>query len=45
MMLASRLLADKLPVYYRNSDETKDLMIQYKLKDELILGNEWHWAK
>lgn len=45
MMLYALANEDKLPVYYRNSDETKDLMIQYKLKDELILGNEWHWAK
>ncbi len=44
MMLYALANEDYLPVRYRNSDETRDLMIKNKLKEELILGNEWRWA-
>jgi carboxypeptidase Q len=45
MMLYALANLDELPVKTKNSQETKEFLIQQNLKTELVIGKDWRWEE
>jgi Zn-dependent M28 family amino/carboxypeptidase len=45
MMLYALANMDDLPVKTRTSEETRDFLIKQNLKNELVIGKDWHWQE